>query len=127
MDKLLSILGSYLQAASQVIVKYSPVVWNATLSTIRISSIFDLIMRALGIAVAIAIPIVFNKIIKPAKDKAYDEFDKSDKKILITVLSFAAAAVVFVIIGTSFTDMLGAYAPQLYLLYHLAIKAGLVH
>jgi hypothetical protein len=127
MDKLLSILGSYLQAASQVIVKYSPVVWNATLATVRISSIFDLIMRALGIAVAIAVPIVFNKILKPTADKAYDEFDKSDKKILITVLSFVAAAVVFVIIGTSFTDMLGACAPQLYLLYHLAIKAGLIH
>lgn len=127
MDKLLTLLNTYLQAATAVITKFAPAAWNATLEMIRISCAFDLATRLAGTLFLIAIPITLSKVIRPTEEVSRNEFDKRDKKILITLVSVGVAVISFVIWATSFTDWLGVLAPQLYLLYHAAVKVHLMN
>lgn len=126
MDKLLTLLNTYLQAAQHVITQYAPVVWNATLHLIQVNSAFNLIIRGVGTLILIAIPIVLHLVINPENKEHDHRFDKRDKKILVGCITAGVVVVTFIIWATSFYDWLGVLAPQLYLLYGVAAKAGIL-
>lgn len=127
MDKLLGLLTDYLHTAQETIVKFSPEVWQATLTLIRIDHIFDLALR-LFFTIVFCISLYWCKVwVKSAFVKYnkshYDDGSEVVGSLAVTTL---VSVLLFTIWATSFRDFLGVFSPKLYILYALAQKAGVL-
>ncbi len=127
MSGLLDTLNGYLKEAERVVIHYAPKVWEATLLLIRLKCGFFAILLVL----ASTIPYCFNRLldwkIKPnlpvTANYGVDKKDLSTWQFWIYVAGTVLLIPVWV---KSFSIWLGLVNPELYVLYQLATKFGLL-
>lgn len=126
MDKLLNTLNDYLHQATGVITQYAPQVWHATLDIIRIQSIVYLSLYFIALSALVGIEIYLQKI-KPSLRNDDYEWSQSHQTILQWILGSILGVIWFLYFALNCVSLiLGVVNPQLYLLYNLAQKAGLL-
>jgi hypothetical protein len=121
---LMAKLGEYLDAAQAVVLKYAPDVWDATLTIIRIQSIFSIVLW-----VACCTLSVWG--FRYAKDIHQQNLsinwaDRPEWPFALLLFSclVGISCVIAAALG-GFSCVLGAFAPDLAVLYSLGSKAGL--
>lgn len=119
MDKLLNTLNQYLIAAQQLIIKYAPQVWDATLTLERAHAIFDITLLILMTVIAVASVWIGIK-------RLDDDGDAEWGWAALLAAGGILGVVVVCVWCSSFDDLIGMFNPKLEILYHLADKAGLL-
>lgn len=130
MNEILTTLNQYLQAASSTISKYGPQVWDASLHLIRIQNIFYLSLFILTAIAWVILAVILKRLkkqLKPPKLTAYGGWDTQDQTILQYVLLSITGTIWVIVFFVNVLSMyFGIFEPKLYILYHLAEKAGVL-
>lgn len=123
MDKILATLSTYLSQAHDVIVKYGPNVWDATLQLIRFKSVWTLVCCGTALlAVLVFIKLVWLKLYR----SCLEENDGRWVPFVFGSVALLVGITVIIVNLSSFDTWLGAISPQLYILYNVAQKAGIL-
>ena len=127
MDKLLIVLNDYLHAAAEVVQKYTPQVWNSTLQLIRIQAVAHLAILVFLAGLWVALILVLKNIKSKLPNSDNYDFDKQDMTVLQSITLSITGGIWLLVFLCNFMDIvLGIWNPQLYLLYQVAEKAGIL-
>lgn len=126
MNELLKTLNEYLTAAKGLVVSYGPGVWEATLSLVRFNCIFNLIVGGLCAVITAYCVKTFFKHNKLISECEYKEKDSHGIPMVIscTVACFTIIGALILLLSTY--NWLGAFKPELAVLYAVAVKAGII-
>lgn len=121
---LMAKLGEYLDAAQTVVVKYAPDVWDATLTIVQVRSIFSIVLWAACVALSVW-GFCYAKTIHQ-KNLSLHWTDRPEWPFALLIVSCCGGGgCVLVAAVGGFATVLGAFAPDLAVLYALGSKAGL--
>lgn len=118
MDKLLSLLSTYLDSAGKVIATQGPKAWAATLDLIRMHAIYDFVIWLILLVFFSVMCLKIHKWAQAEKDVDY----------YAVMIPFAILGLITVGcgLGGGFDCFLGAFRPDLFVLNALAHKAGIL-
>jgi hypothetical protein len=121
---LLQKLSEYLDAAQAVVLKYAPDVWDATLTIIRLQSVFDICLWLASCGLAIYGIRSMTSLIKANVSKHWTE--RPDWPwVLLIGSSVLALGCILTIAASGFEVLLGAISPDLAVLYRLGANLGM--
>lgn len=126
MDKLLNMLSGYLTAAQQTLQHYGPQVWSATLALIRFNAIFYLVLGFLLLLSEVGVVKVFKWAHQKHEEAEWGDQIGWEFAMVGTVILGAIIFVAALVNLLDITNWIGAFSPQLAVLYRVASKAGLL-
>lgn len=129
MDKLLDTLTGYLQAAAKATMAVAPKVWDATLLLVRVDGIVSLALFVLMISAIIFAWNFFQKMVNNSTLPKSANFgpDQQDLTAIVRVVGSLLSVVWLIAFVCSALQMfLAIFSPQLYIMYQLAHKAGIL-
>lgn len=129
MDKLLDTLTGYLQAAAKATMAVAPKVWDATLLLVRVDGLVTLALFVLVLSAIIFAWSFFQRMVNNStleNSSAYGP-DKQDLTAIVRIFGSILSAVWLIAFCVSALSMfLAIFSPQLYIMYQLAHKAGIL-
>lgn len=129
MDKLLDTLTGYLQAAAKATMAVAPKVWDATLLLVRVDGLVTLALFVIVLSAIIFAWSFFQRMVNKSTlpDSRNSGPDKEDLTAIVRIFgSLLSVAWLIAFCLNALLMFLAIFSPQLYIMYQLAHKAGIL-